>query len=82
MNIHIENDIECVDVNDGKITIINKKLLTENLIEELIQSNELDGDNFDIALDNFWLTIRAEIIDLMWDYVEKNNIKVVGGRFL
>lgn len=82
MNIHIENDTECIDVNDGKITIINKELLAENLIQELMRSNQINGDDFDLALDNFWLTIRAEVIDLMWDYVEKNNIKVVGGRFL
>lgn len=82
MNIHIEDDTECIDVNDGKITIINKELLAKNLIQELIRSNQINGDDFDLALDNFWLTIRAEVIDLMWDYVEKNNIKVVGGRFL
>lgn len=82
MNIHIEDDTECIDVNDGKITIINKELLAKNLIQELIRSNQINGDDFDLALDNFWLTIRAEVIDLMWDYIEKNNIKVVGGRFL
>ena len=82
MNIHIEDDTECIDVNDGKITIINKELLAKNLIQELIRSNQINGDDFDLALDNFWLTIRAEVIDLMWDYVEKNNIKVIGGRFL
>ena len=82
MNIHIEDDTECIDVNDGKITIINKELLAKNLIQELIRSNQINGDDFDLALDNFWLTIRAEVIDLMWDYVEKNNIKVVGGKFL
>lgn len=82
MNIHIEDDTECIDVNDGKITIINKELLAKNLIQELMRSNQINGDDFDLALDNFWLTIRAEVIDLMWDYVEKNNIKVVGGRFL
>lgn len=82
MNICIEDDIECMDINNGSITIINKNLLVKNLIKELIGSNELNGDDFDIALDDFWLTIRAEIIDLMWDYVEKNNIKVNGGKFL
>lgn len=82
MNIHIEDNAECIDVNDGKITIINKELLTKNLIQELMRSNQINGDDFDLALDNFWLTIRAEVIDLMWNYVEKNNIKVVGGRFL
>lgn len=82
MNIHIEDDTECIDVNDGKITIINKELLAKNLIQELMRSNQINGDDFDLALDDFWLTIRAEVIDLMWDYVEKNNIKVVGGRFL
>lgn len=82
MNIHIEDDTECIDVNDGKITIINKELLAKNLIQELMRSNQINGDDFDLALDNFWLTIRAEVIDLMWDYVEKNNIKVVDGRFL
>lgn len=82
MNIHIEDDTECIDVNDGKITIINKELLAKNLIQELMRSNQINGDDFDLALDNFWLTIRAEVIDLMWDYVEKNNIKIVGGRFL
>lgn len=82
MNIHIEDDTECIDVNDGKITIINKELLAKNLIQELMRSNQINGDDFDLALDNFWLTIRAEVIDLMWDYVEKNNIKVIGGRFL
>ena len=82
MNIHIEDDTECIDVNDGKITIINKELLAKNLTQELMRSNQINGDDFDLALDNFWLTIRAEVIDLMWNYVEKNNIKVVGGRFL
>lgn len=82
MNIHIEDDTECIDVNDGKITIINKELLAKNLIQELMRSNQINGDDFDLALDDFWLTIRAEVIDLMWNYVEKNNIKVVGGRFL
>lgn len=82
MNIHIEDDTECIDVNDGKITIINKELLAKNLIQELMRSNQINGDDFDLALDNFWLTIRAKVIDLMWDYVEKNNIKVVDGRFL
>lgn len=82
MNIHIEDDTECIDVNDGKITIINKELLAKNLIQELMRSNQINGDDFDLALDNFWLTIRAEVIDLMWNYVEKNNIKVIGGRFL
>lgn len=82
MNIHIEDDTECIDVNDGKITIINKELLAKNLIQELMRSNQINGDDFDLALDDFWLTIRAEVIDLMWDYVEKNNIKVIGGRFL
>lgn len=82
MNIHIEDDTECIDVNDGKITIINKELLAKNLIQELMRSNQINGDDFDLALDDFWLTIRAEVIDLMWDYIEKNNIKVIGGRFL
>lgn len=82
MNIHIKDDTECIDVNDGKITIINKELLAKNLVQELMRSNQINGDDFDLALDNFWLTIRAEVIDLMWNYVEKNNIKVVGGRFL
>lgn len=82
MNIHIEDNIECVDINDGIITIINKELLAEKLVKELTKCNQLSGDDFDIALDDFWLTIRADIIDFMWDCVEKNNIRVMSSGFL